>query len=330
MDLINTLEELTNTQSTSDSFVIHFDLDWNKHELPIQQSIISEQSIYAIIQELNKQLFNNELDIRVLVYPTEEGGYVKTFWLIILSLVGPSILNGFVMWLWDGRSIEEYTKDWIVWVRSYCKTALHNFLEKRNQDLTDKGISYDTFYKAYDAKNKFYHAALDNPDVKNIWFSRSNVFPIPRNEFAYRTVDLKEKVSDIWPVDKFHKLIVISSINTKEDSKLTWHVKDETIKKKFEAYMKDITFYESFLLTPIYLKTLLVKMRYYLNRDENWDIQIEKKEITKVYKYNDVEVCNLPQDAHIEIAPWWVNKDVIMAAEKKNTKQNWSLFEEFD
>jgi hypothetical protein len=41
-------------------------------------------------------------------------------------------------------------------------------MEKRNQELVNTGVSYDMFYKAYDAKNKFYHAAIDNFDVKKI------------------------------------------------------------------------------------------------------------------------------------------------------------------
>jgi hypothetical protein len=64
-------------------------------------------------------------------------------------------------------------------------------------------------------------------------------------------------------------LIVISSINTREDSKLARQVKDEKIKKRFDIYMTDSDFYESFLANPIYLSSLLVKVRYYLNRDED-------------------------------------------------------------
>jgi hypothetical protein len=58
---------------------------------------------------------------------------------------------------------------------------------------------------------------------------------------------------------------------------------------------------------------LLVKVRYYLNRDEDWEIQIEKKEIIKVYKYNNINIIDLPENVKVEDAPWniWNIKDII-------------------
>jgi hypothetical protein len=58
MDLISNIDEI-NIQDTFEPFFIHFDLEGDKHEIPIQQSIITEQSIYTIVQEFNKHLFNN-------------------------------------------------------------------------------------------------------------------------------------------------------------------------------------------------------------------------------------------------------------------------------
>ena len=55
---------------------------------------------------------------------------------------------------------------------------------------------------------------------------------------------LDEKLSRIDPIDKFHELIVVSSINTEEDKKLSWQVKDKKIKKIFAVYMSDKSFYD--------------------------------------------------------------------------------------
>jgi hypothetical protein len=40
-----------------ESFFVHFDLEDNKYNIPISQSIITEQSMQTIIQEINKQIF---------------------------------------------------------------------------------------------------------------------------------------------------------------------------------------------------------------------------------------------------------------------------------
>jgi hypothetical protein len=58
---------------------------------------------------------------------------------------------------------------------------------------------------------------------------------------------LPDDLSDVAPVDKYHKLIVVSSINTEEEKDLAWQFKDEKLKRRFQAYMKDEAFYEFFL-----------------------------------------------------------------------------------
>lgn len=328
MDLINSLEEIDNNQNIFESFFIHFDLTSNKHEIPIQQSIITEQSVYTIIQELNKQLFESKLELTVLVHPIEEGWLLKKICIWILSVVAiwmvPDTVNWIIKWLSWWKERKDYMENWTVLV----KDMLQSFIENKNQDLVNNWISYDKFYKAYSAKNKFYHAAIDNTDVKGIWFSKEHNFTIPRNEFAYRTVDLKSKTSKIDPIDKFHDLIVVSSINTKEDRKLAWQVKDKKVKKRFDIYMEDNDFYEIFLSNPFYLKSILVKVRYYLNRDDEWDIQIEKKEIVQVYKYNDKSILEIPNDVKIEKAPRSIDENISDDLIQKSISEE-SLFKWF-
>lgn len=67
--------------------------------------------------------------------------------------------------------------------------------------------------------------------------------------------------------------------------------------------MKDEDFYEFFLENPMYISSMLVKVRYHLTRDNNDQITIERKEITRVYQYNSKVFFSLPEDAKIEPAP---------------------------
>jgi hypothetical protein len=50
--------------------------------------------------------------------------------------------------------------------KNFFISATHKFVENKNIDLVNNDISYDQFYKAYNAKNQLYENALLNPAVK--------------------------------------------------------------------------------------------------------------------------------------------------------------------
>lgn len=302
-----------------EDFYVHFDLEWNRHDIPVTQSIVTEQSVLVILQEINKQLFNDQLKIEVYMYPSEEGSHLKKFWFkavflawTAIGMIMPNVLDGVVMGIWDGRNISEYVRDGVIDIKVLVKW----FLEKDNLDLIDSGVQPEKFYKAYKAKNQFYQSALNNVVTKWIGFDSTEDFPIQRNQFVRKISDLPDDLSDVAPVDKYHKLIVVSSINTEEEKDLAWQFKDEKLKRRFQAYMKDEAFYEFFLWESIYLKTLLVKVRYFFKKDENGVVCMGKKEVLNVYSYNDTEFTKFPDDAKIETAPLGIeiiddNKDKI-------------------
>jgi hypothetical protein len=45
------------------------------------------------------------------------------------------------------------------------KTVIQEFLKEEDGVLIEKGITVDKFRKSYDAKNRFYQAALANTSV---------------------------------------------------------------------------------------------------------------------------------------------------------------------
>ena len=317
----------------SKELIIHFDLADNKHEIPVDQSIITEQSIKSIAEELNKIIFKNQFSIEVVVYADDDWWLIKKFWIRVIvwaSFIAwamfPDTANWVIKWLtW---------KDWSDHVENrtvIVKEMVQWFIEKKNSDLVNHNIWYEEFYSVYDAKNKFYECSLTNPDVQWIWFDCSHNFPIHRDSFWYRIVELEEKLSDLEPIDKFHHLTIVSQINTKDEKNLAWRVKDIKNYDRFYAYMKDKWFSKYILENHIYLESIKVKMRYHLKRDDNGKIKIDKKEITKVYEYNWKVKYPLPMNIEIDVAPWEVNdissNDIVnvkkISLEKRWWTQKW-------
>lgn len=311
------------TEKTQE-FFIHFGLEWEEnHSILLDHSIITEETVKTVIFELNKIVFGWNLQIEVFTLPAENGGFLKKFlifvWWVILTWALRDVSNWIVLWL-TWKELKDLSADWTIMI----KEMIIWFLQNKNNDLDNSWINYDTFYKAYDAKNKFYQSANSNPKVIGLWFDKEDIFPVPRNEFAYRIVDLKHKTSSIDPVEKFHKLKVVSPINTKEDKELCRQVKDIQKKsQRFSVYMEDQKFYDFFLNNPFFINTLIVKVSYHIERDDNWEIQIKKKSIINVYQYNDTIFTPSPEECILEKAPWELDEDKNITELKQETKIQW-------
>ena len=318
-----------NNKLIIDDLYIHFDIKEWRHEVPITQSIITEQSVNIVIQELNKHIFNNKLDLEVIVYSNEDWWLVKRFWVkiylvwwFLIWALAPDILNWIVMWLWDWeKEVKSYVKDWTILVKEVLTDSFEWFMSIDNKSLQKNWVSIDKFHKWYYAKNNFYQEAIKNKSVSWIWFDKTHDFPVSRQEFYHRISDLQWDNTNIKPIDKYHNLLVVSPINTKEDKKLAWQVKDKVLKERFSVYMKDNDFYNTFLEKPFYLKELLVKVRYFIKINDIWDKYIDRKDIMKVYKYDDVNICSLPDDVKIEIAPFDILDNDLLDKEESSSNE---------
>lgn len=110
---------------------------------------------------------------------------------------------------------------------------------------------------------------MQNQTVKGLGFDRSYNFPISKQTFYHRIIDLEIEKTFIPPEHRFHKLIVVSQINTEEEKKLARSVKDYNTKEKFSLYMNDEFFLALLLQEQIYVNTLVVKVRYNFQRLED-------------------------------------------------------------
>lgn len=320
----------------TEPIIIHFELDNNSNDIPIEQSIATEIAIQNIIHNIQDTIFWKDWNIKlyVEVLPSEIWSHkkklvVKVVWHVLTFLVWAAwsgILDWVLIWL-TWKNVQERTT---YWVENLIPTITKNFIAEKNQDLFNKWIFYNKFSEAYEAKHKLYYSSLLNEKTTWISFSDSLIWVIPRNEFAYRLNDTISDKDWIDPEEKFHNLIVVSPIVSEKDRKLARKVKDiedrEEERKSFDVYMQDEEFYDGYLKNPFVINTLLVKMKYDLKRNDDGEIKIERKKITKVYKFNETELFPLPQNAKITPAPRFPEQN--LEEIRKNMQKQQSLFSE--
>lgn len=283
---------------------IHFDLEWWKHIIPIHQSIITEQSIERIINNLSENIFEWKIKYEIFVEPDIEWWLVKNIiisafvWLASYTFTSAS--DWFLKWL-TWKNIAEYSQNF--WIA--MKEATIWFLTKNSQDLIEEWFCVDKFYNSYDAKNFFYKTAIANDDVKWIWFCKEHDFPIEKGYFLYKTIELKKEKSWNKFIDKYHDLLVVSPINSELDKHLKWQVKDKVWDERFSVSLWDEDFYKIYFTNNLLIREFKVRVRYYISVDNFWEEKIESKEIIMVYEYNNTyKLMTLPSDFQIESAPY--------------------------
>ncbi len=289
----------------SDSILyIHFDLDWWKHSIPINQSIITEQSIQKIISNLSEVLFEWKIKFNIFIEPEIEWWLVKNIvisafiWLSSYTFTARS--DWLLKWL-TWKNISEYSQNF--W--EALKDSTEKFLSKNSQDLVESWLCIDKFYASYEAKNIFYKTAIANNDVKWLWFCKEHNFPIQRGLFLYKTIELKKEKKWDKFIDKYHDLIVVSSINSEKEKKLKWNVKDKTTEEKFWVDILDDDFYKIYFSNTLMIKEFKVKVRYNISIDNFWEETISNQSIIVVYEYNNnYKLMTLPNDFKIETSPY--------------------------
>ncbi len=286
---------------------IHFGV--SGHEIPIEQAIITDQSIKIIVEEFSKNLFEGKFNVRILVTPVKEGSQLKKYFISAVIFMGglsaQPLVDASLRIFVNGKNMEEN----FVIILSKLKTSVKDFLEKDTNYLEKSGITKDKFVKAYVAKNNFYKACLDNDEVTSLGFDDSVHFPIKRNDFVNRVTGLSK--SDLEPIEKFHKLKVVSSIQTKEDENRVWQVKDIKKGEIKGVYIKDENFYDFYWQNSLLIKNFVVKVRYLLEIDENGEIKFQDKgkEIIKVYEYNGKKFADIPANVKMDPFPLEIDKD---------------------
>jgi hypothetical protein len=110
-----------------------------------------------------------------------------------------------------------------------CEMA-KSFLQKDNTELARAGIGPRNFRDAFEAKNEFYQACAETPQLKAIGFSEEAEFPIKRPEFLHFQIQLPPKdeveVEHPWYVGR--ALLKVTSPNwDRNDRMRLWKAHDQ-------------------------------------------------------------------------------------------------------
>jgi len=304
---------------------IHFDLDWWKHNIPIYQSIITEQAIEKIINNISFVLFEWNLEVKIDIDPSQNWWHI---WKVLLRVwVATSILLASAnteLWSWiikwiTWKDVKEYWEN--IW--SMLKDSTVWFFSKNSLDLVENWICKEIFLPSYEAKNIFYKTANANKNILWLWFCKWHSFPIDRNTFLYKTIELKKEKTWNKFVDKYHELRIVSSINSEKEKKLMWQVKDKNSDERFWVNIWDKDFYEIYFSNNLLIRNFKVRIRYYISIDSFWDEKIDYKEVVMVYEYNNsIKLISLPKNIKFEKAPY-------ILPEKFNEIQNQTNMELF-
>lgn len=282
---------------------IHYNLSNGKHYIPVEQSIATEQAIQRVVKNLSDSLYEGDIKFSVYIEAEDEGWVVKNFFIgaaIIGSYALSAWADGILKWLtWN--NISEHAEN----VTVLLKESTIAFLSEPSMNLVEKGLCKEEFYDAYEAKNLLYKLATANHDVLGIWFCKENDFPVDRDMFPYKTIELKREKESSDFIDKYHHLLVVSPINLESEKHLKWKVKDFYTMESFSVSMWDEDFYEVYFSNSLMVKEFKVRVRYYISTDSYWEQKIDDKKIIMVYEYNKTKnLMKLPKNIVFEPAPY--------------------------
>ena len=113
-----------------------------------------------------------------------------------------------------------------------------SFLQKNNADLARAGIGPRQFRDAFEAKNEFYQACAEAPQLRAIGFSEDAEFPIKRPEFLHFQIQLPPKdeaeVEHPWYVGR--ALLKVTSPNwDRNDRMRLWKAHDQRGRDRYFA-----------------------------------------------------------------------------------------------
>jgi hypothetical protein len=209
------------------------------HEIPLDTFVHTSQEAAALIRSMGRDLFDDQLQVELLLLPPEEGSFLTRLRVVVVagavaigwfieSDVGKGFLKGLTghepaYWAEQlGRSVKETT---IAIVEEFDAQAsaeeVHvvaddefgsflvaemakSFLEKDNVELARAGITPRRLRGAFEAKNKFYQACLATPELEGVGFSEYADFPIRRADFVRLQAVLPaedERIEPPWFVD---------------------------------------------------------------------------------------------------------------------------------
>lgn len=284
---------------------------------------ICADSTAKIIEELWKILFPNE-EIEVYVIPAKDWCHQDNFWIKIWKLTNNATFATVSWVLLTAYFAYPLTQSQIQVNQSQIElnNLQKEYLKKELNEINPKNNITDEQYEKIVTnteikknKNKHFEQLRDDSDIKfeKIIAKQDNQITfekkIERKDFL-QYIEVIPKINTIKTIEKIHHLKIIKPVNDEEYKDLMWIVEDINWKEKFWVHMCDKVFYDFHLANVIWLKTLIARVKYTLNEDQDWIISIKNKEIIIVYKYNWNKLNEIPIWEKITSWPFKIWKDM--------------------
>lgn len=244
---------------------IHFDVP--AHQIPLSTFIRTARQTEAVIQSFNRELFEGRLKYAIFILPPEEGTFLSRLKLVILAgsiwtFIESNIGTAFIKGLTDhepaywaekagtvikehfggsakGADVEDEGNDQAArcWYEAtIVAEAAKSFMQKDIAELESIGVTPRRFRDAYEARNEFYQACAETPDLRAIGFEERPVFPVPRSEFSRLQIALPpeddEEKKEPWLMDIV--MLKVTSPNwDRADRQRQWKAKDGHGRERF-------------------------------------------------------------------------------------------------
>jgi hypothetical protein len=243
---------MQNTFTNIEILSVHFDVP--QHYLSAKTFVDITICTESLINNLNKEFFAGQVEYQIVVFPPEEGSFLKKIGIGIVA-VGTSAF-AFISSDPGSAFIEGLTKHpTTYWFNEAGKKmrdayitppdldksnkvagliiaqATKGFLEEKPEALVKMGFVKSKFRAMYEAKNSFYSACHNDRNVAGVGFEEVENYPTKRPDFPFQIVELpiirEEKLQEMpnWKVEITFITVTSPNWERSDTNKRHWKAK---------------------------------------------------------------------------------------------------------
>lgn len=279
---------------------IHFDV--KEHCISVSDFIETIRLNELVAKDLALKLTGQDKCIEVYVFPPENGSL-----LVVLGIIAKTVAGGVGIGVganFISGELEGFAKELGGFEKGdlgkncakVLRNCVKNFMEKSKEEIEQINKGIIDLDIASKAKTEFYQMCSKNKEIKGVGFTKEEVYPIKRNNFASR---MAPTVLRQLPIkEELKELVIVKPVNTDED--LQWDFKDKNTKEHLIAKMSDEEFKRKLLNGECPQKkyknpdVIIAKVEYHKKMEDGK----ERKDaymITDVYQFNNELLKEIPE-----------------------------------
>lgn len=297
---------------------------------------ICAESTAIILEELWKILFPSE-EIEIYVIPAKDWCHQDSFLIKVGKILNSPMIvtiSWVLLTVYFASPLTQSQLNVNTTQLEINKLQIEKLKAELNKSVPENTITDEQYQKVIASpeikkhKNRHFEQLQKDSDInKETIIVRKNdkisfQKTILRKDFLEYIEDIP-KTNTVRIIEKIHHLTVIKSVNDEEYKWLMWLFEDIQWSDKFYLHMSDEEFYTLHLQEVFGLKSIIARVKYTINEDQDWILSIKDKEIILVYQYNWNDIQNIPDWETILIAPlkiWNNTKDDFKINEKENVE----------